>query len=408
MVLAVKKMKMFDPVPTVWDKSRGRRIPTDQHWGPTDDKGLQKMVDQLEQSNWAETTRYSYNSWVNDYCNFTELRQEAPLPIRERTLCQFLVYLATYYAGSSLKQMSAALSSWCSFNGVPNPFQKESNSKVYRLKRALQRVARMGQRKKKCIIDETFIVEMCKAFLDDFEDVDIADLDPEGRGTAIVWLRAVGIILMGWEAGLRSNEVSMLTVCCWETQADGDKAVHVKLAKNNRLMKSSVNTVVGDKSPFRESFSLAAFMREYWKPFLRQLGLRHSRRCTHVESPQSLCNRCPYLFPSFGKAITKRGSKAISGSTVSDAVKKWARRIGRKHQDYSAVSFRRGSVSVARADGTISRDMARQHLRHTSEKSQDFYVERSRDARRAVGLAHRRAVERAAKKAVGRHVRFSV
>jgi len=109
-----------------------------------------------------------------------------------------------------------------------------------------------------------------------------------------------------------------------------------------------------------------------------------------------------------GKAITKRGSKAISGSTVSDAVKKWARRIGRKHQDYSAVSFRRGSVSVARADGTISRDMARQHLRHASEKSQDFYVERSRDARRAVGLAHRRAVERAAKKAVGRHVRFSV
>ena len=74
--------------------------------------------------------------------------------------------------------MSSALSAWLQLNGFPSPFSKSSGSKVYRLKKALERVARVGARMPKLMVDETFIVDMCEAFLEDFHDVDVEALDP--------------------------------------------------------------------------------------------------------------------------------------------------------------------------------------------------------------------------------------
>ena len=297
---------------------------------------------------------------------------------------------------------------------------------MYRLKKALERVARVGARMPKLVVDETFIVDMCEAFLEDFHDVDVKALDPFGKGDEIKYLRAVGIVLLGWEGGLRCVEARQLTACCWRRRADSDFDLHVKLAKNNRTMKYSVNTVVNDVRPFKFSYSCTAFMREFWLPFYRQCGLGVSESCSHLSFPHSFCRSCSMLFPSFGKgrtssttdrasgkmrgAISKRkfGRKPLSGSAIGDAVKLWAVRIGRDKRNYSAISFRRGSVSVARADSQVDRELAQQHLRHSSAQSQDFYVERCRSDRRAVGLAHRRAVEAASKEVCGRRVRFDV
>jgi hypothetical protein len=263
----------------------------------------------------------------------------------------------------------------------------------------------------KLVVDETFIVDMCEAFLEDFHDVDVKALDPFGKGDKIKYLRAVSIVLLGWEGGLRCVEARQLTACCWRRRADSDFDLHVKLAKNNRTMTYSVNTVVNDVRLFRQSFAVTAFIREFWLPFYRRCGLGVGKKCTHLSFPHSFCRSCSMFFPSFGRgAISKRkfGRKPLSGSAIGDAVKLWAVRIGRDKRNYWAISFRRGSVSVARADSHVDRELAQQHLRHSSAQSQDFYVERCRSDRRAVGLAHRRAVEAASKEVCGRRVRFDV
>ena len=113
MLLIGADLKMFSVTQSVWDKHRGQQLPSKHCTGPTDDAGLQGLVDSLEQSHWAESTRSSYCSWVNDWCNFTALRSEAPLPANERTLCQFLVFF-----GNVLLSLNDQADVFCTFSMV--------------------------------------------------------------------------------------------------------------------------------------------------------------------------------------------------------------------------------------------------------------------------------------------------
>ena len=96
--------------------------------------------------------------------------------------------------------------------------------------------------------------------------------------------------------------------------------------------------------------------------------------------------------------------KAVGRSQVTEAVKKWAVRIGREAANYSAVSFRRGSVSIAAAE-KVDRDIRRKHIRWKSEGTQDIYTEVSSSDSKVFGEALRKAVSKS-KRAKGKKLRF--
>jgi hypothetical protein len=105
----------------------------------------------------------------------------------------------------------------------------------------------------------------------------------------------------------------------------------------------------------------------------------------------------------------KRGASelqvgSVGRAQVTEAVKKWAVKIGREAANYSAVSFRRGSVSIAAAE-KVSRHIRQKHVRWKSEDMQDVYTEVSSKDAKQFGEALRKAVSRS-RRAKGKSLRF--
>ena len=112
------------------------------------------------------------------------------------------------------------------------------------------------------------------------------------------------------------------------------------------------------------------------------------------------------MFPVWphSKSKDREEVKAIAVSQVTSSVKKWAVRIGREASNYSAISFRRGSVSLAAA-AKVDRNIRKRHCRWKGETTQDIYTEVSAQEAKVYGLALRKTILKS-KSAKGKKVKF--
>jgi len=95
----------------------------------------------------------------------------------------------------------------------------------------------------------------------------------------------------------------------------------------------------------------------------------------------------------------------INRGQVTASVKKWADRIGRDSKNYSAISFRRGSVSLAAA-AKVDRNIRKKHGRWKTDDMQDVYTEVSTAEAKEYGKALRQAVLQS-RRSRGKSVKFS-
>ena len=101
----------------------------------------------------------------------------------------------------------------------------------------------------------------------------------------------------------------------------------------------------------------------------------------------------PQTFPVFSAG---KVNKAISPKEVSEAVKRWAKRLGRDPTKYSAKSLRRGSTSIAAAM-RVSTKIRKQHGGWKSKRMPDRYLEQSTAQEKAVSRAVHKAFRKSEK-----------
>ena len=388
-------IRMLDKEENLWDRSRGQGLARSDIPDAGDVSRLDVLVGMLTVSNWAPTTRGSYNRWFAAWLSFCLLHSIRPLPVEEAWFCRFLTYLACYYSKSTVSIAVASVVALSKHNGHKHPVK--TSQKVQLLLHGIDRTGLAGLKAPKFIIDQQFVVKMCTVFLEHFPIFDASLFDPNVHqsgpfGKSIVLLRGVSMILLGLAAGLRAGEVGKLTVCCWQARLLESVYVHVKLAKNGRNGEESGAYLFRDTGRFVDNLSAIAFFEEFWFPFLKSQGIRQSRHCTHARYPASHCRECPPLFPTWphNRASAMR---AVTPSEVTSVVKQWATLIGLDPSKYSAISFRRGSVSVAAA-AKVCRNIRQKHIRWKTKEMQDTYTEASVEEMLEFGRALQQSVRR--------------
>ena len=386
---------MLDKEENLWDKSRGQGLAKSEAPSASCVDRLDVLMDMLMMSNWAPSTRGSYNRWFATWISFCLRHDIRPLPVNETWFCRFLTYLACYYSKSTVAIATASVVALCKHNRCDHPVK--SSQAVQQLLHGIDRTGLAGLKAPKFIIDHQFIIKMGKAFIQQFPVFDPTLFDPLVRksgswGKSIVLLRGVAMILLGLAAGLRASEVGKLTVCCWQSRLLESVYVHVKLAKNGRNGEESGAYLFRDTGSFEANMSAISFFEEFWFPFLKSQGVRQSSLCTHTRFPASHCQYCPPLFPTWPNS-NKGSTRAVTPSEVTSVVKQWARLIGLDPSQYSAISFRRGSVSLAAA-AKVCRNIRQKHIRWKTEDMQDTYTEASVEEMLEFGKALQQTVRK--------------
>lgn len=363
---------------TVWDVVRGKGLPQGCIPSARDLGRLDHLAEQLIQSKWALSTRISYNAWFGSWQEFASLHRFTPLPAQERWLLRYFTLLACYYSAATVEIAAASIVAVHRINNLTNPVQ--AFPAVQTLVQSIKKNGLVSSRSKKFVVDAAFVVKMCTMFVAWFPAFDYDLFHPSAPGKtsierSIVWMRGVAIILLGLAAGLRAGEVTRLTRCCWEHAAHNSVFIHVKLAKNGKNGVRSGAYLAPDTGSFADNFNCIDFFDEYWFPFLDACGLKQSGSCEHLEFPTSHCSTCPPLFPTWPscRLPTSESVRAVATQEVTSVVKQWAVKVGKNPKNFSAISFRRGSVSLAAAE-KVARNIRQQQCRWRSQGMQDHYT----------------------------------
>jgi hypothetical protein len=399
------KFKVFSTHELVWDTCRGRQLPSEYRVEADDIASLDMLGESLLEARWRFASRQLYNRWFQCWESFALRWRCRVMPAKEKWLKRFFVFLTLHYAASTVQISASAVAALHRLNGFDSPLTPT----LLGLLKAVQAVGVCGSRCKKFIVDASFVVSMCTDFLQQFPVYDVQCFDPVSVPTcdserSIMWLRGVAIILIGLEVGARASEICRLTLCCWKPREDGSVYVAIKLAKNGKNGEEAGAVLVRGEGSFSESMSAITFFEEFYIPFLQDQGLGVSSACISDKFRTSVCPHCSPMFPVFKRGAGKRQVGPVGRVQVTEAVKKWAVKIGREAANYSAVSFRRGSVSIAAAE-KVSRDIRKKHVRWKSEDMQDVYTEVSSKDARQFGEALRNAVSRS-RRAKGKKLRF--
>jgi hypothetical protein len=407
----------------VWDEHRGRTLPEVLLPSATDFAALDSLGEQLVVSKWRPNTRVSYDRWFGVWAAFTKVNACSLLPAEELWFGRFIILLGCYYAQSTVQIAVAAVVAIHRLNGLESPM---ASIRVKDLLASLKANGRIGASCQKLIVDSSFVAKMCEVFLSNFPDWDASlfhpyELNPEMadglagfKGMSVACMRGVAVVLIGLAVGLRAGEVGNLTVCCWQHRLLGSIYVHVKEAKNGNIREEAGGYLFREEGSFSQNYSAVAFFEEFWLAFLEKMRLFVHPKCTHGIYPTLRCKWCPPLFPSFPREFRSvpvsapwwQRVKAVSGSEVSSVVKQWAAQIGLDPRSYSAISFRRGSVSIAAAE-KVARNIRQKQCRWKSKSMQDVYTEVSVAEQLEYGKALSRRVQKS-KKNHGKKVDFKV
>ena len=391
--IGAMKVQLFREEQSVWDTHRGRAVPEEARVDMMDFEGLDILASSLTEARWRFGTRTSYNRWFRCWQSYAAATGCTVLPAEPLWLKRFLVMLTLNYAASTVQISACAISAIHKLNGLPSPITPELKT----LLKSIEAVGICGSKSKKFIVDPAFVVAMCQAFLHDFPTFDKDIFDPWVRvrgdaGRSVMWLRNVAIILLGLEVGARASEVARLTACCWRPRDDGSVYVLIQLAKNGRNGEVSGAVLVQGEGQFEQNFTAISFFEEFWFPFLTSQGWGKSRKCVTEVFRTTVCPHCAPMFPVCKRGeSSKRVPNPIGRGQVTEAVKKWASKIGREASNYSAISFRRGSISIAAA-AKVDRNIRKKHGRWKTKHMQDGYTEVSTSESKEFGRALHAAI----------------
>ena len=174
--------------------------------------------------------------------------------------------------------------------------------------------------------------------------------------------------------------------------------------KNNRwlsMMADRARLVWSEKS-LDVLPSAVRFVEELWLPFMAERGIidkdwslklvtcgqirRHG--CRFGLDSAFVCDKCPPLFPTFPSV---GGYGSMSRAHVTEMVKFWARCLGFDPRQFSGISFRRGSVSVA-ATQKIALELRMKQFRWLSEETPHVYTDMGDVEKNKIGAALHKAV----------------
>ena len=386
----------FDEADNVWDEHRGR--PLESHLVPsaTQARALSKLARMLRQAKWRTSSRVNYNAWFRSWLNFALVNKYRALPAKSKHFTNFLVLLACHYAASTVQVAAAAVHAIHRLNGCKPPLK--DCERLQDIMTGIEKCGIVGTRCPKYIVDSNFVAKMVSDFTAEFPSFIPRLFDPRATTTgdadrSIMWLRGTGTTIFGLELGVRPSSINKLTTCCWQPRADSSVAVQVDLAKNgkNGVVFAPVLTRVDGS--FKENGSAISFAEEYLFPFLESVGANYvSAECDKKSWRTAHCHKCPKLFSVFRQGSVEK-FKAISAGEVSSMVKKWAAKIGRDPRNYSGVSLRRGSTSIAAAM-KVAKAIRKKHGGWASDRMPDVYTEVSTSEQKQVGKAIHKAVKK--------------
>ena len=387
----------------MWDEHRGKALPEGEQVEVCDVEGLDALAASLTEAKWRFNTRTTYNRWFVCWRSFAKISGCPVLPAKEVWLQRFFVFLMLHYAAGTVQICAAAVAAIHALNGMDNPL----SGRLKLLLKAIQAVGICGAKSKKLIVDADFVVRMCAMFVEEYPVFDnsmfeIGKQPAMQWNRSIMWMRGVAIILLGLEVGARASEIANMTTCCWQARSDGSVFVVIQLAKNGRNGELAGAVLVPGSGDFASNCSAISFFAEYWFPFLDCYGWGISEDCESEQFRTCVCSACSPMFPVCN--IKTDWPKGVSRGEVTATVKRWAARVGRDATKYSAISFRRGSVSLAAA-AKVDRNIRKKHGRWKADSTQDIYTEISSSESQEFGLALRKAVLQS-KRSKGKKVEF--
>ena len=399
-------VKLFDEGESTWDVYRGRSWPEDLIPEVTDVRGLDMLADGLEQAKWRPASRSLYNSYFRAWTSFSIVHECTLMPAEPAWLKRWLVWMALHYAATTVGTAAAAVVAVHVLNGYAHPMQ---DKEIGHLLAGVKAVGIVGSRAPKYIVDSNFVVGMVDLFLGEFPYFRERWFDPTRKNCdSVRWMRGVALVLVGLELGVRPSSLARLTSCCWKRRLDGSVAVQIDLAKNVKNGKLFEVVLVQAPGSFKDNYSAISFMEEFIFPFMESQGqVADTNRCVKLRHRTAHCDQCPHLFASWSRSAREKVRKqAIRPSEVSDMVKKWAVRLDRDPKNYSAVSLRRGSQSIAAAR-RIDKKIRKKHggWQSKGNRMPDIYTEVSKSKQKKVGKAIHDTVQRS-KVNRGRKVRF--
>lgn len=356
-------IRFFDESDNVWDKHRGR--PLEAHLVPsaTEKKALSKLASMLRQAKWRTSSRVNYNAWFRAWLNFALVNKCRILPAKSKDFVRFLVLLACHYAASTVQVAAAAVHAIHRLNGYKPPLK--DCDKLQDIMAGIVKCGIVGTRCPKYIVDGNFIARVVDEFTTDFPAFIPRLFDPTvatagNADMSIMWLRGTGTTVFGLELGVRPSSITKLTTCCWQPRADKSVAMQVDLAKNGKNGVVFAPVLTRAEGSFKDNGSAVSFAEEYLFPFLDSVDANFvDKHCDKKNWRTAHCRKCPKLFP-----VCKQGGvqkfQSISVKEISGMVKRWAARIGRDPRNYSGVSLRRGSTSIAAAM-KVAKEIRKKH-----------------------------------------------
>ena len=383
------RVQMFEVEENIFDLHRGDRVPVSlSHL--SNDGVMEKISIALVNTSWAPSTRKLYQRWVGLWVTFCMLLCAIPLPACGRVLERWIVSLSTMYASSTVHVAMSAIIGWHALNDLQNPIRL--SPRLSRLWTAVRRVNGLGVRKKKALCDHAFVASMYALY----------------RGLqglhSWVQMRTMAWFLTGFEAGLRVSEVCNLTVCCWIRLMNGNIELKVVQTKNNKWLSMAADRarLVRSNVKLEVAPSAVRFVEEVWLPLLAKKGLVtmdwqeellltgqiKKRGCRFGLDSAFACGVCPPLFPTFANT---GGVGVMSRAHIAEEVKYWARCLGFDPRQFSGISFRRGSVSVA-AIQKVALELRRKQFRWLSEETPHVYTDLGDVEKDKVGAALHKAV----------------
>ena len=203
-------IRLFDESATVWDYYRGRELPDANTVSAKDILELGKLSTALRQSKWRESTRALYTADFMSWVSFGLVNGCSIMPAEPRWIELWLTFMTLNYAASTVATAAAGLVAMHLWNDHPHPFCNEVG-----LKQMLEGVEKCGicrQSAPKFIVDSNFIVSMCTMFLEKYPFFRKEWFDPTVKGgKSILWLRQVGLVLLGVAVGVRPSSLVALT-----------------------------------------------------------------------------------------------------------------------------------------------------------------------------------------------------
>ena len=385
--------RLFDEGENIWDFHRGRPFENEDLPAADEREVLDKLGKILRQSRWRPSSRTNYNAWFRSWLAFCKPNKCLPIPAKEKWLFRFLTYLTLHYSVSTIKIAISAVIAIHRLNGFKSPIKDSMQLEDMII--AVEKCGIVGCRAPKLVVDASFVATVVEQFVERFPVFQADLFNPYQKGDSVRWLRSTGLVVLGIELGVRPSSLKELTLCCWQPRADGSVAVQVDLMKNGKNGQVFAPVLDQAEGFFADNCSAVSFFREYLQPFIISYGPDFEPHMCHKKKYRTAhCRSCPKLFQVFGK--DKRVNSAIAVQEVSSAVKFWAEKLGRDKDNYSAVSLRRGSTSIAAAL-RVSRRIRKKHVGWRSDKMPDVYTEMSTNDELAVSKAVHRAVTKTKK-----------